>query len=269
MVAAELVDVRTRLGLSVGSVATQFNVTPAVVEAWESGSLSIPARVGEALAYRAATHERAEALRQSGLPECAVITDLRAKLQARGAGATVADVRAITAHSATCAVCQGREKYIADRFPPLVPPPAQGLQGAIQAVIIRVQRLPAWSRPMAYGGIIVGVFAGLRGALMMLVHGPSWRGLAVIGLAILAGMYLGAVGGATYTLVRPWSRRFGRPGDYLTGLACVYAYVLAIAIPEALFDHSASFRDPAAWIIVVILSTGFGLLIGRSWFRSP
>jgi hypothetical protein len=269
MMAAELVDVRTRLGLSAGSIATQFNVTPAVVEAWESGSLAIPARVGEDLAYRAATYERAEALRLSGLPECAVVTGLRTKLQARGAGATVAELRAIAAHSTTCAVCQARDKYIADRFPPLPAPPARGLQGAIQAVMIRVQRLPAWARPMAYGGIIVGVFAGLRGSLTMLLHGPSWQALAIIGVAILAGMYLGAVGGAAYTLVRPWSHRFGRTGDYLTGLACAYAYGLAIAIPEALFDHSANFRDPATWIIAVVLSTVFGLLIGRSWFRSP
>jgi hypothetical protein len=269
MMAAELVDVRTRLGLSVGSVATEFNVTPSVVEAWESGSLAIPARVAKTLAFRSAAYERTEALRLSGLPECAVVAGLRAKLQAHGTGATVAEVRAIAAHSTACAICQAREKYIADRFPPLPAPPAGGLQGAIQAVITRVQRLPAWSRPMAYGGIIVGAFVGLRGSLMMLVHGPSWRALAVIGLAVLAGMYLGAVGGATYTLVRPWSRRFGRPGDYLTGLACVYAYGLAIAIPEAVFDHSANFRDPTAWILAILMSTGFGLLIGRSWFRSP
>ncbi len=269
MVAAELVDVRTRLGLSVGSVATQFNVTPAVVQAWESGSLAIPAHVGKTLAFRAGAHERTEALRHSGLPECAVVAGLHAKLQARGAGATTAELSAIAGHSTTCAVCQAREKYIADRFPPLPAPPAHGLQGAIQAVITRVQRLPAWSRPMAYGGIIVGGFTGLRGSFMMLVHGPSWRALAVIGLAILAGMYLGAVGGVAYALVRPWSRRFGRPGDYLTGLACVYAYGVAIAIPEALFDHSANFRDPATWIFAILLSTAFGLLIGRSWFRSP
>ncbi len=268
MVPAELADVRTRLGLSIGSVATEFNVTPAVVEAWESGSLAIPARVGNTLAYRAAAFERTEVLRDSGLPECAVVAGLRAKLQSRGAGATTAELSAIAAHLKTCPVCQAREKYIADRFPPLAAPPARGLQAVIQAVISRVQQLPAWSRPMAYGGIIVGAFVGLRGSLMMLVHGPSWRGLAGMGLAILVGMYLGAVGGVTYTLVRPWSRRFGRPGDYVTGLACVYAYGLAIAIPEALLDHSANFGDPTAWIVAVLVSTGFGLLIGRSWFRS-
>jgi hypothetical protein len=250
------------------STATQFNVTPAVVQAWESGSLAVPDRVSNELAWRTAASERTEALRQSGLPECSVLSELNAKIAGRGTGATLKELGEIVKHTASCPVCQARDKYLTDRFPPLPPRPQRGTLGAGQFVMARVQRLPSWARPAAYGGIIIGGYALVRGSLMMVSTGPSWHTATTIGLAVLGGIYLGAVGGGIYTLVRPWSRRFGRVGDYVTGLACVYAYAIAIAIPAAALDPTVPIRDPAAWVIAFVLSTVFGLVIGRSWFRT-
>jgi hypothetical protein len=70
-----------------------------------------------------------------------------------------------------------------------------------------------------------------------------------------------------YALVRKRFRKFGRVGDYLTGLACMYAYLLAFGIPLAVFTREKMLRDPVGWLIMAVLGTVFGLAIGHSWFR--
>jgi hypothetical protein len=70
-----------------------------------------------------------------------------------------------------------------------------------------------------------------------------------------------------YALVRKRFRKFGRLGDYLTGLACMYAYLLAFGIPLAVFTREEMLRDPVGWLIMAVLGTVFGLAIGHSWFE--
>ena len=57
--------------------------------------------------------------------------------------------------------------------------------------------------------------------------------LLIIG-SILGGAYLGAAAGITYAIVRDPLRKIGRAGDYVAGILCVCAYLLASVIPYAL-----------------------------------
>ena len=83
--------------------------------------------------------------------------------------------------------------------------------------------------------------------------------------AVAAGA--GAVGGVAYGLVRPRTRRFGRGGDYLTGIACVYAYMLAFLVPLALLGVEPLLYTRMGAGVFVLLGTVFGLVVGHFWFR--
>jgi hypothetical protein len=62
-------------------------------------------------------------------------------------------------------------------------------------------------------------------------------------------------------------RRLGRPGDYLTGIVCVVAYVVSIAVvaPVAFGETLAETKDD--WLAMLVISTFFGLIVGHTWFR--
>ena len=92
-----------------------------------------------------------------------------------------------------------------------------------------------------------------------------WTVLAAIGI----GGYGGAVGGVSYHLVRARLKRFGRAGNYLTGIAVAYAYLLAFALPAAFLGVEATLREPAGWVILAIMGAVFGLFMGHWWFREP
>jgi hypothetical protein len=266
MTSQEFAAARTALGQTVEATSADFNVTPAVVQAWESGALAIPRRIADQLARRAMVHERRAALDASGLPVCPWVTEHHAAAKTGDARAQLRYVNEATKHVAQCPVCQAREKFISANFPSLPAPPASGTVRALSAVIQRVRRMPAWARPAAYGGLVVGGLVFVRAALIALAGGPSWRLAEVVGLAILAGVYIGGVGGIVYALVRPRLLRYGRTGDYLTGIACVYGYLLA-AVPIGLFGSPSDWRDPVLWVVVASVGAGFGVLIGHMWFR--
>jgi hypothetical protein len=120
----QLVAGRLRLGLTPEALAAELNLTPGVVSAWEQGRIK-PSRHAERwLTWRGAMLDRDEALVASGLPECQALRDVMPSL--RG------DSRArrgevVLQHMSTCEACLARKRFLAERFPPLPPPPLPAL----------------------------------------------------------------------------------------------------------------------------------------------
>jgi hypothetical protein len=116
----ELAAARQRLGLSTEGLAAELNLTPAVIAAWETGKISPTRRAQRWLMWRAAMLDRDEALAASGIPECValrnIVTEMRDDPRAK-AGPV------ILAHMGNCDACLARKRYLAERFPPLPPPP--------------------------------------------------------------------------------------------------------------------------------------------------
>jgi hypothetical protein len=150
--AQELATIRKRLGLTPTSLAAELNLTPGIVEAWESGRIAPSRKAEQWLTWRGAMLDRDEAVSASGLPECttlrAVATD-----STGGDGSKAARMRAeaVLAHLANCPTCLARKRFLDERFPPMPPPPLPGalalivwLHGRINAIRLRIR---GWRNP--------------------------------------------------------------------------------------------------------------------------
>jgi hypothetical protein len=132
-----------------------------------------------------------------------------------------------------------------------------------------LKRLPQWLRATVVGAVALGVFAILRVAGMTIAgEGPSFLDtLLLIAGSIVGGAYLGAVAGITYAIVRDPLRRIGRGGDYVAGILCVWAYLLASVIPMQLFTGRPAFATPEDAAAVAFGGAVIGIIIGHLWFR--
>lgn len=207
MTRTEFIAARERLGLTPDELAAELDLPPTITAAWEHGSVAVPRRYAEELQWRVAATERAEALEASGLPECDWSADWDAKPLPDGLSAQGAHFEAFNRHAASCATCLAREQYIAERFPAMPRRPFPGAMGLLAAVTERVDRLPAWARPAAYGAL---AFLALT-ALRVLSAYPRWSAqpggwLMVFG-ALAAGAGIGAVIGLVYSGYQAVRRR--------------------------------------------------------------
>ena len=263
MTAAELVAARKALGLTDIDLALELSVTPDVVRAWETGSSRIPRRRAEHIQWLVAAAERKAALRASGLPECEWIRAQNERPLPSNADAIHERIQAVKAHALTCPVCKARERYIEKHFGPM---PAFPQPGWIR-IFGWFERVPAWARPAVVGALVLGAIVSVRilFALPVLFSSPGVLGGALLAVGAAAGA--GAFGGIAFSLTRPVLRKLGRPGDYLTGIVCVFAYMgaLAVAAPNAFGEPLI--HDSSEWVIFSIVSLFFGLVIGHSWFR--
>ncbi|HXI22209.1 MAG TPA: hypothetical protein VNH46_14035, partial [Gemmatimonadales bacterium] len=98
--------------------------------------------------------------------------------------------------------------------------------------------------------------------------GLSQAGLAVV-VAIGLGAYGGTAWGVTSHFARPAFSRYGRVGDYLTGLAVAAGTGLAFAAPAAALDLDPFFRTALGWGLLAIGVVLIGLVLGHRVFRSP
>ena len=274
--AADLTAAREALGLSRDALAAELGLTPAVIDAWEAGTLAVPKDEARQLRYRVAVQERDRLVAAAGLPECATADAILARAQAFYASggkdlkSANAILREMETHRRDCPTCETRRAFVAT-LPPLPEMPLAQLGGGA-GIMLRLSetigRLPAWARPAAWGAIIIGAMVLFRVAIAMLARGPSVRLLQLALMGILVGGAMGAIGGITYALVRPRTRRFGRAGDYLTGIACVAAYLAALLVPMAIWgssDDSNLARSGGGLFIFVAMSILFGMVVGH-WF---
>lgn len=263
---AEVRAAREVLGLSQERLAADFAVTEREVRAWEDGAARIPKRFAQQLAWLAALKRRDHALAAAGLPVCEWVAAWEREAGPDGPR-EARRLEALNAHAGQCSVCQARMRYVEEHLPPLPEMPMPAWIRVLGGFLDRVERLPRWLRPAAYGAAGVGLLTIARAAFAMLVAGPSLELLGMGAMGVVLGGYGGAVGGLAYHAVRDPFRRFGPAGAYLTGIAVVGAYLLAFAIPERFISAEPVFADPAAWIVGGVLSVVFGLLIGHWWFR--
>ena len=252
------------LGETDDQLAGTLGVTPDIVRAWATGRARIPLREAKYVVFLVAAKERAVALETSGLADCAWIrahdtppaTDDLKELDKHG--------NAILRHMETCPTCLAREQWATERFGPMPAPPAGGLLRLFEWV----ERVPPIARPAAVGAALLAALVLLRVlfALPRLINAP--RELAGAGFAVIAAAAAGAIGGFAYSLTRPALKRLGRPGDYLTGIICVFAYAGSLALAAPFAFGEAIVEDRAGWVIMAIVSIIFGLVIGHTWFRS-
>lgn len=258
----------TELGLNVEKLAAFMGKHPDEVRGWTTIEGNIPGGLARELEWILAVHARGQAMERSGLPVC---DWMEAHAEETGGDAAAIERRLAEAdaHVRTCEVCRAREAFAAT-LPPLPPMPLPLHVGVIAKITELVQRLPRWARPAATGAIIIGAMTLFR-ALLSVVLRPSSvtpQLLLIILGAIAVGAYGGLVGGVAYALVRGPTRRFGRLGDYFTGVACAYAYLAAFGVPAALFTNEEMFRSADGWVILLVVGTLFGILVGHTWFKS-
>ena len=269
MTGADLLHRREMLGLSRDQFADAIAEHPEQIAEWEGIRGTLPSGLSRRLEWALANEERLVAMRAAGIEDCPWV-------EARLEGASSSDLKdlrqrlaAVESHGESCPLCQRRKAFVAT-LPPLPPPPLPASARLIGAMASGVGRLPAWVRPAAWGAIGIGTVTLLRTFLMVALGRVAVSSALVLLVveAVGLGAYGGAVGGGAYALVRSPLRRYGRAGDYLTGLACAYSYVLAFGLPMALFTSEPMLRRPAGWLVLAVVATVFGLLIGHSWFRA-
>jgi hypothetical protein len=269
MTSEDLAAARERLGMNPGELADELAVAEAEVRGWEAGTVRIPRRVAGDVAFRVAVAEQDAALRDAGLPDCPWVVEWDAEPDAPTPEAEVARLERFDEHAAACAVCLARERYAEEHLPPLPSPPMPAGMRFWMAAALTLERLPAWARPAAAGAALLFAISAIRAVFLLprLVRDP--RGAGTVVAALAAASAAGAAGGLVYSAVRPAFRRLGRPGDYLTGVVCVTAYLgsLAAVAPVAFGEPMAETRSD--WMVLLAVCVFFGLVVGHSWFRSP
>jgi transcriptional regulator with XRE-family HTH domain len=167
MTAAELRTARQALHLSLDALAARLSLTPAVVRAFEDGRLAIPERYARLVEWLVAAHEREEALVARGLAACPLVEQWRAEPEATGGRARAARTRALADHMRGCARCRERQQSVSLLLPPIPLAVLSPAERAFVRLVRRVERLPRWARPVAYGGAIAGVAALLRAVMAL------------------------------------------------------------------------------------------------------
>ena len=196
----ELTAARARLGATSDQLAAELGVTPHVYEAWERGSLRMPARYDRILAFRLALADREASLDASGLPDCAWMQEWRDG--ALKGGSFSKHIAAGRQHAAMCPTCQARERFVRENLPPLPEPPLP-----VWLVVVRrgakwLSKRPEWARPA-----IVGAGAALAFSILRVIFAlPTLLDRRDTILMAIAGVWVataaGAVAGLLYSGVK-------------------------------------------------------------------
>lgn len=197
-----MVRARERLGLTVDQFAAELGITPHVLEAWERGTLAVPRRLAQIVAYRLGLADREAALAESGLPECGWFRAWENAEIPPARGAWESHMHAGRRHAALCPICQARDNFLRERFPPLPAPPVPRWFELLRAFSVWLRRWPEWARPAIVGALLLGglTLGRVLLALPTLARDPS---AISAGLAnILVGAAAGAAGGAIYGALR-------------------------------------------------------------------
>ena len=113
--------------------------------------------------------------------------------------------------------------------------------------------------PVAIGAAFLGAWSLMLVAFAVVARrGP----VLIVGLAaVTLSMLGGAAAGLVYSLLRLPRRRFPRIGPYVTGVAVVMAYLVAMLYALHAIDPVPKMEphDPVTWIILLALAFVFGL----------
>ena len=272
MTAEEFVAVRKRLNMSGEDVAAEFNLTPAIVNAWERGSLRGPRNVAQQLQWRDAIEEQRKVLSASGLPECADAVELERATVGKEADALIASWDAFATHAAACPRCQARDEYLKQYGPAVPELPMPRLFRLFAWVTASAERLPRplqlAAGPATHGrrmGLwIAACFSALAIAIAAMasistvVRGGRvewWIQIVKPILVVVPAYFIGFfLAGAVYDVLRPIGHRFiGYVLRWGIGGGVVYG---TIALLMPLID-----KEPMSWSNTL----GFAGLLGGVW----
>lgn len=212
MIASEARAARIKLGLSEDAIAAITNTTPAVVVAWESGRIKIPRHIAQDLTWRVAQAEREAALEASGLAECSWVSAFEAEPVPEKLDAATAHFARLEEHAKGCDVCRAREAFLAERFPPMPPPPVAGWLAIVMPIADRVRRLPAWAQPTATGALLFVAYSLLKLIFLLpaIMRSPV-KGAATALTGIALSGSIGAALGFLYGQYRRLRERRSAP----------------------------------------------------------
>ena len=205
MTATEFAAARQVLQISRESLAVELNLRADIIAGFEDGSLSIPKHVSAEMRWRVAAKEREDALEASGLPQCEWLAEWERKAPTLSGRASVKHLEALTEHTESCATCGARDAFVLERFGPMPEMPVRGWLGLFTSIAKRIERLPEWMRPGAWGALFFLAYTAFKlvFALPTLLKYPGGWLIPIKALAVSGS--LGAVLGVAYGgLKRGW-----------------------------------------------------------------
>lgn len=268
MTGLDLANRRVQLGQSVEQLAELIDHHADEVRRWETIPGELPGSLTRELEWVLATFERRQAIERAGIPTCEWLDANVHGIDTKNLKAVQRLVDEIHEHEKTCAVCRQRQAF-EQTLPPLPRMPMGMTARAIVGVTEAIRRLPVWLRPAATGAVLLGALTIVRALFILpFQHGAQLgQTLLVVLGAVGLGAYGGAIGGVAYALVRKPAERLGAVRPYAIGLACMWAYLLAFGLPLKLFGGEDMLQTTSDWVVLAIVATLFGLLIGHVWFR--
>ena len=199
MTAAEVAAARQRLGLSLDAFAAEMGFTPHVVSAWEAGTVAVPKRHEDDLRWRLALQDRDDALKASGLPECAWIAHWHSQPFPVGFEAQTKHLESAVGHAKGCGTCIARDRFTKEKFGDLPKRPVAAGVGVLAKIGTQIARLPEWLRPVAIGALLSMSFAVLQILFAMTDTPGSWRDAP---LKLANGLVIGVVIGFVISFAR-------------------------------------------------------------------
>jgi hypothetical protein len=266
----DIVRRRDAIGLSLDDFAFRLHEHPEQVRAWEGIRSPIPRSLARRLDWVLALAEREAAIRAAGIPPCPVVQELTSTPMPKRTPETLSALAAkLHTHAATCPVCQQRQA-VWDAQPPLPPPPLPPFMALLASIHAHAEGLPSYLRPAIWGALGFGALTLFRAAILLgATRGAGLPQAAMaVGLGVAIGAYGGAAWGLAYHFARPAFTRYGRTGDYLTGVAVAAAIGVAVSAPLAAFKVDPLFRKPVWWVILAIAALVIGLVLGHRVFRT-
>ena len=148
---------------------------------------------------------------------------------------------------------------------------------SIERVMDRVERLPEWVRPVCYGPLLVLLWMGLKGALVLVpiavlivLFSSSDPGSELASGALVVGVALAAsaAGGLAYSFLGRPLRRVPVLGRFLAGTVIVFPYLVPMwyVIRHLEGEPFVLLLAPVEWLLITGLSILFGFVLGASLF---
>jgi hypothetical protein len=137
----------------------------------------------------------------------------------------------------------------------------------------RRARIRAWVRPVLLGAGLAAGVSVIRAVAVV----PSaaifgrWDVLGHALHAMLIAALGGACGGLCFLLVGAPLRRVPWIGPYLAGVVTVAGYGAAVlwGLGPATRHEVIDLGNPLHWIVVVLVTLVYGVVVGRELFRAP
>ena len=150
-------------------------------------------------------------------------------------------------------------------------------RGWLQRLGARIDALPEFWRPAAYGAGIVLMWMGMRGAIFVIPIAVVYvfitsqtpladlgKGVTVVALAMLGG----ALSGLAYSAIGRRLLKFRPIGRYLAGTITLAPYMFVLIYIVDFTKGVGLLHRPTTedLVIAALMAVFFGVVMGRSWF---